>query len=218
MAFTFRRKRVWDKYRNLNAPPLQWAWMGTLSSFTFSSIPPIRYRNTFRNTNSTTKCFLCGDLLPKRRRRLVSQRSFVIKSCYDNRNSSSDDEDSNGERDTKESSTLATMENNKSDDTSDTLPSSMSSRVRVSPAQYCLIWFDIRVLENTMLLLISKGSYWVGIWNWNWKRKQLGPSNAFTSWLFALCVHDSFFIASDEKTFFSLAFVHSWCIGRQFWH
>lgn len=113
--------------------------MGTLSSFCFSLISPNGCNFGDKFQNNRTKCFLCGELLLKRRQRLLVTGDFrrlnsVIRSCYNDEknNSSNDDSDSNnGERERKENSSLATMTpaEKKSEDNADNPPASVSSRV-----------------------------------------------------------------------------------------
>ncbi|KAG6427878.1 hypothetical protein SASPL_112125 [Salvia splendens] len=113
--------------------------MATLSSFSFSLISPNGgiYRDKFQNNR--TNCLLCGEILLKRRRRLVAGGDFgrlnsVIRSCYNGEsNQSSDDStssSSNGERESNDSSNLATMTpaENDSEDNVDDPPASASSR------------------------------------------------------------------------------------------
>ncbi|XP_057787079.1 probable zinc metalloprotease EGY1, chloroplastic [Salvia miltiorrhiza] len=113
--------------------------MGTLSSFSFSLISPNggNFRDKFQNNR--TKCLLCGEILLKRRRRLVARGDFgrlnsVIRSCYNGESNKSDDSSSssssNGERESNENSNLATMTpaEKKSEDNADDPPASASSR------------------------------------------------------------------------------------------
>ncbi|KAL6525525.1 putative zinc metalloprotease egy1, chloroplastic [Orobanche hederae] len=89
--------------------------MGTLSSFSFSFslIPPNWCKVKFQNSNNS-KCFLCGEFLLKRSRRLVREGGFgrlnsVIRSCCNGENNRNDDRSSStGERDGKRKSNLAT--------------------------------------------------------------------------------------------------------------
>ncbi|KAK6159048.1 hypothetical protein DH2020_006362 [Rehmannia glutinosa] len=115
--------------------------MGTLSSFSFTLTPPngCGFRGKFQNNNN--KCFLCGEFLLKRRRRLVSKGGFgrlnyVIRSCYNGEDNRNDDRRSTGERESKENSNLATMApaEEKSDDNADDSSASISSRPQtISP-------------------------------------------------------------------------------------
>ncbi|XP_042050310.1 probable zinc metalloprotease EGY1, chloroplastic [Salvia splendens] len=112
--------------------------MATLSSFSFSLISPNGgiYRDKFQNNR--TNCLLCGEILLKRRRRLVAGGDFgrlnsVIRSCYSGESNQSDDSTSstsNGERESNDSSNLATMTpaENESEDNADDPPASASSR------------------------------------------------------------------------------------------
>ncbi|KAL6519600.1 putative zinc metalloprotease egy1, chloroplastic [Orobanche minor] len=87
--------------------------MGTLSSFSFSLIPPNWCKVKLQNSNNS-KCFLCGEFLLKRSRRLVREGGFgrlnsVIRSCCNGENNRNDDRSSStGERDGKKKSNLAT--------------------------------------------------------------------------------------------------------------
>lgn len=113
--------------------------MATLSSFSFSLISPNGgiYRDKFQNNR--TNCLLCGEILLKRRRRLVAGGDFgrlnsVIRSCYNGDSNQSDDStssSSNGERESNDSSNLATMApaEKESEDSVDDPPASASSRV-----------------------------------------------------------------------------------------
>lgn len=115
--------------------------MGTLSSFSFSLISPNggNFRDKFQNNR--TNCLLCGEILLKRRRRLVvgggdfGRLNSVIRYCYNGENDSGDDSSSSssssGEREGKENSNLATMTpaEKKSEDNADDPPPSASSRV-----------------------------------------------------------------------------------------
>ncbi|KAH6820823.1 Peptidase M50 family protein [Perilla frutescens var. hirtella] len=114
--------------------------MGTLSSFSFSLISPngCNFRDKFQNNR--TKCLLCGEILLKRRRRLVAKGDFrrlnsVIRYCYNGENDRSDDTSTSsggdgGERESKENSNLATMApaEKKSEDNADDPPASESPR------------------------------------------------------------------------------------------
>ncbi|KAL6523352.1 putative zinc metalloprotease egy1, chloroplastic [Orobanche gracilis] len=85
--------------------------MGTLSSF--SSVPPNWCKVKFQNGNNS-KCFLWGEFLLKRRRRLVWEGGFgrlnsVIRSCCNGENNRNDDRSSStGGRDGKKNSNLTT--------------------------------------------------------------------------------------------------------------
>ncbi|CAA0809765.1 Probable zinc metalloprotease EGY1-chloroplastic [Striga hermonthica] len=111
--------------------------MGTLSSFSPSLAAPnwCGFGVKFQNSHSS-KFFLCGETLLRRRRRLVSEGGSgrfnpTIKSCYNGGNNRNDDRSSNGaERDSTENSNLATMataEKN-SNDNGDEPSVSVSSR------------------------------------------------------------------------------------------
>ncbi|KAK4431978.1 putative zinc metalloprotease EGY1, chloroplastic [Sesamum alatum] len=109
--------------------------MGILSSCSFVLGPPngLKFRGKYQNNSS--KCFLCGEFLSKRRRLISEQKlgrlNFVIRSYYDDRKSNgNDDKGMHGERETKDNSNLATMASSekKSDDSSDNSPASISPR------------------------------------------------------------------------------------------
>ncbi|GER51997.1 ethylene-dependent gravitropism-deficient andyellow-green 1 [Striga asiatica] len=111
--------------------------MGTLSSLSLSLAAPNwgGLGVKFQNSNSS-KCFLCGDFLLRRRRRLVSEGGSgrfnpTIRSCYNGGNNRNDGRRSNGvERESTENSNLATVApaEKKSVDNGDEPSVSVSSR------------------------------------------------------------------------------------------
>ncbi|KAL0346052.1 UNVERIFIED_CONTAM: putative zinc metalloprotease EGY1, chloroplastic [Sesamum radiatum] len=109
--------------------------MGILSNCSFVLGPPNGWKFRDKYQNNSSKCFLCGELLSKRRRLISNDKlgklNFVIRACYDGRKSNgNDDKGMHGERENKENSNLATMSSSekKSDDSSDNSPASISSR------------------------------------------------------------------------------------------
>ncbi|KAI3472423.1 hypothetical protein Pfo_029544 [Paulownia fortunei] len=115
--------------------------MGTLSSRSFSLNPPNGFNFRGRFQNNSTKCFLCGELLSKRRRLIwngnLGRLNFMIRSCYKNsKNNRNDDNGVNGQKENKDNSNLATMTSaeKKSDDNSDKSPAFIPSRpLTISP-------------------------------------------------------------------------------------
>ncbi|XP_073145021.1 probable zinc metalloprotease EGY1, chloroplastic [Henckelia pumila] len=108
--------------------------MVALTSFSFRLTPQNGCNFRQKLQNNGAECFLCGKLVPERRRLSWKGRfgrwDVVIRSCYNSKNNTNDDIGVNGDRENKDNTNLATMASSekKSDDDSDDSTASISSR------------------------------------------------------------------------------------------
>ncbi|KAK4392594.1 putative zinc metalloprotease EGY1, chloroplastic [Sesamum angolense] len=141
--------------------------MGILSNCSFVLGPPNGWKFREKYQNNSSKCFLCGEVLSKRRplisKKKLGKLNFVIRACYDGRKSNgNDDKGMHGERENKENSNLATMASSekKSDDSSDSSPASISSGVqeRFSNQLEKVDATDVKVIKEK---LFGYSTFWV---------------------------------------------------------
>ncbi|CAA3031060.1 probable zinc metalloprotease EGY1, chloroplastic [Olea europaea subsp. europaea] len=109
--------------------------MATLTSCSFRLTPPNRFNFRVKIKNINANFCLCGASLSKRRRMIskgnCSRLNLIVRSCYNDKNNTRNENNAtNGEGENRDNSNLATMSSTdeKPDDNSENLPTSISNR------------------------------------------------------------------------------------------
>lgn len=140
--------------------------MATLTSCSFRLTPPNRFNFRVKIKNINANFCLCGASLSKRRRMIskgnCSRLNLIVRSCYNDKNNTRNENNAtNGEGENRDNSNLATMSSTdeKPDDNSENLPTSISNRVRFS-----LFFSHSWIVFNFLSLLIMLVWEWLEMW------------------------------------------------------